>query len=109
MAYDEGVAERLREAMAGRPGVTEKKMFGGLALMVRGNMLMGVLDDSLMARVGPELYEDVLEKDHVREMDFTGKPLKGYVFVDADGFESDADLLAWVELCLRFNATLPAK
>jgi len=79
MAYDEGLAERLRDLFVDRPGITEKKMFGGLAFMYRGHMLVGILEDSLMARVGTTEYADVLKRPHVREMDFTGKPMKGYV------------------------------
>lgn len=109
MAYDEGVAERLRELFEDRRGITEKKMFGGLAFMYRGHMLVGIIEESLMARVGPAEYANALAQAHVREMDFTGKPMKGYVYVDPDGFESDAELNRWVGLCLRFNATLPDK
>jgi len=109
MAYDEGLAERLRDQFVDRPGITEKKMFGGLAFMYRGHMLVGILGDSLMARVGPTEYADALKRPHVREMDFTGKPMKGYVYVDAAGFESDTGLSKWVGLCLRFNESLPPK
>jgi len=109
MAYDEGVAERLRELFLDRPGLTEKKMFGGLAFMYRGHMLVGIIGESLMARIGPAEYEQALKRPHVREMDFTGKPMKGYAYVDPAGFESDSDLGKWVDLCIRFNATLPPK
>ena len=109
MAYDEGLAERLRDLFVDRPGISEKKMFGGLAFMYRGHMLVGILGDSLMARVGPTEYTDALKRPHVREMDFTGKPMKGYVYVDAAGFESDTDLSKWIGLCLRFNESLPPK
>ena len=109
MAYDEGVAERLRDLFVDRPGITEKKMFGGLAFMYRGHMLVGILGDSLMARVGAAEYADSLMRPHVREMDFTGRPMKGYVYVDPAGFESDTDLSNWVGLCIRFNESLPAK
>jgi hypothetical protein len=109
MAYDEGVAERLRELFVDRPGITEKKMFGGLAFMYRGHMLVGILADSLMARVGPAAYAASREQAHVREMDFTGKPMKGYVYVDPAGFGSDTDLSEWIGRCIRFNESLPAK
>lgn len=109
MAYDEGVAERLRELFVDRPGITGKKMFGGLAFLYRGHILAGIIGDSLMARVGPDEYAAALKKPHVREMDFTGKPMKGYVYVDPAGFESDADLGRWVALCIRFNKSLPPK
>jgi len=109
MAYDEGVAERLRDLFVDRPGISEKKMFGGLVFMYRGHMLVGILGDSLMARVGPTEYVDALKHPHVREMDFTGKPMKGSVYVDPAGIESDADLSKWIGLCLRFNEPLPPK
>lgn len=109
MAYDEGVAERIRDLFVDRPGITEKKMFGGLAFMNRGHMLVGILGDSLMARVGPAEYADALKQPHVREMDFTGKPMKGYVYVNPAGIESDTDLSMWVGRCIRFNESLPPK
>lgn len=109
MAFDEGVAQRLREALAGLDGVTEKKMFGGIAFMERGNMCCGVVNDILMARVGPDAYAEALEKPHAREMDFTGKPLKGFVYVDPPGFAEDEQLRAWIDLCRSFTSSLPAK
>jgi hypothetical protein len=109
MAYDEGVAERLRDLFLARPGLTEKKMFGGLAFMYRGHMLVGIIGESLMARIGATEYENVLKRPHVRKMDFTGKPMTGYVYVEPAGFESDSDLQEWVDLCIRFNATLRPK
>lgn len=109
MSYDEGLAERLREALQSQRGIAEKKMFGGLAFMSRGYMFLGILGDVLMARVGPECYEKALSRPHVRVMDFTGKPMKGYVFVDPPGFESDSDLSDWVQRCHRFVQSLPPK
>jgi len=109
MAYDEGIAERLRELFASRPGVTEKKMFGGLAFMYRDHMLVGIIGESLMARVGPDAYAAALRRPFAREMDFTGKPMKGYVYVAPAGSESDEALKSWVDRCLDFNASLPAK
>lgn len=109
MAYDEGVAERIREIFSERRDVIEKKMFGGIAFMVRGHMCCGVVDDTLMARVGPDQYDTALQKDHAREMDFTGKPMKGFVYVDPAGFETDEHLLDWVTLCENFVASLPPK
>lgn len=109
MPYDEGLAERVREALQDHQGISEKKMFGGLAFMHRGYMFVGILADVLMARVGPDAYPEALSKPHVRVMDFTGKPMKGYVFVDPPGFESDSDLSTWVQKCHRFIQTLPPK
>mgnify|MGYP001076593929 CR=1 FL=1 len=109
MAYDEGVAERLRELFSNHDNVAEKKMFGGIAFMVNGNMCCGVVNDTLMARVGPDQYEAALKRPHTRKMDFTGKPLKGFVYVAPEGFESDSDMAGWVKRCRDFVATLPAK
>jgi TfoX/Sxy family transcriptional regulator of competence genes len=109
MAYDEGLAERIREVLQEDPGVTEKRMFGGLAFLTGGYMFVGIVQDQLMARVGPAEYEQALGLPHVREMDFTGKPMKGYLYVDPPGFEADADLAAWVRRCQRFVEALPPK
>ncbi len=109
MAYDEGLAQRLDERLAGRAGVTRKRMFGGLCFLLHGNMFVGIVRDALMVRVGPAAHAGALARPHAREMDFTGRPMKGYVFVDPAGFDSDADLAGWVERALRFVATLPAK
>lgn len=109
MPYDEGLAERLREAFSTRKDVTEKKMFGGIAFMVSGNMCCGVVNDTLMARVGPDHYDTALKRPHARKMDFTGRPLKGFVYVAPEGFESDEDLAGWVQVSLDFVTTLPAK
>ena len=109
MAYDEGLAERLREALQSERGISEKKMFGGVAFMSRDYMFVGIVGDVLMARVGPEYYKKALSRPHVRVMDFTGKPMKGYVFVDPPGFENDADLADWVRRCHHFVRSLPPK
>ena len=109
MAFDEGLAQRLREILAAREDVVEKKMFGGLAFMVSGNMCCGVLGGDLMARVGPGQYASVLRLPHARPMDFTGKPLKGFVYVGHEGIASDHELTVWVERCLEFAGSLPPK
>ena len=109
MAYDERLASRLRQIFAGRADVVEKKMFGGLAFMVGGYMCCGVTDSMLMARVGPAQYEDALAHPDARIMDFTGRPLKGYVYVLPAGLEADDALHGWVERCEQFVATLPPK
>lgn len=109
MSYDEGLAERVRELLHSQQNIAEKKMFGGLAFMSRGYMFIGILGDVLMARVGPEYYEQALSQPYVREMDFTGKPMRGYVFVDPPGFEEDAELYDWVQRCHDFVKSLPPK
>lgn len=109
MAYSEELANRVRVVAKVRPTVTEKKMFGGLAFMLNGNMFCGITENSLMARVGPDHYADSLAKPHVRIMDFTGRPMKGYVYVDPAGIASDQELQSWVELCAEYVQTLPPK
>lgn len=109
MTYDEDLADRIRIYLASRENVIEKKMFGGLAFMLDDYMFVGVNDDRLMARVGPDNYEAALEKPHTRIMDFTGRPLTGYVYVDAPGIESDEALGEWIDLCAAFVQTLPPK
>jgi TfoX/Sxy family transcriptional regulator of competence genes len=102
MAYDEGLAERIRTALAGEDGVVEKKMFGGLAFMVRGHMSVGIVKDDLMVRASPKDCEQWVREPHARPMDFTGRPMSGFLYVDADGYESDADLERWVGRALAF-------
>ena len=109
MAYDERLAQRIRSALQGKRFITEKKMFGGIAFLRSGLMFVGVSDTSLMARVGKENHADSISRKHVREMDFTGKPMKGYVFVDAEGTKTDAQLRFWLERCEQFVSTLPPK
>jgi TfoX/Sxy family transcriptional regulator of competence genes len=109
MGYDESVADRVRKALAGVDGVSEKKMFGGIAFMVRGNMCCGVIRDKLMVRVGPEAYGSMLEKPHVHEMDFTGRPLTGFLYVEAQGFGSSKELKYWVRMATGYALSLPAK
>ena len=109
MAYDEQLADRVRGVLAQRKDVSEKKMFGGLSFMLSGNMCCGVDKDNLMVRVGPEQHEAALAQPHARPMDFTGRALKGMVYVDQEGYRTDAALAAWVKRGVDFAASLPAK
>ena len=109
MAFDEGVAQRIREKLGDRPDIREKMMFGGIAFMHSGHMCCGVVGDVLMARVGPDAYADALARPNTREMDFTGRALKGFVYVDPPGFDEDSQLREWIDLCLSFTGSLPAK
>lgn len=112
MAYDERLAERLRDAYGARvepAHMSERKMFGGLCFMVSGHMSCGIVDDTLMARVGPDAYAEALEQPHARKMDFTGRPMKGMVYVDPQGIQTDAELGNWVERTLAFVRSLPPK
>lgn len=97
MAYDEGLATRVRTALRGREDVLEKKMFGGLTFMVAGKMACGVVHEDLMVRVGIDGHDSALAEPHARPMDFTGRPLRGMVYVDPAGVASDADLARWVD------------
>ena len=109
MPYDDGLAQRIRELLDPRLASTEMRMFGGLAFMVNGHMCVGILQASLMARVGPDAYPDALEQPHVRKMDFTGRPMAGYVFVDPPGIAHDDDLAQWLRVCTTFVQSLPPK
>ena len=109
MSYDEGLAQRIREYLQETENVEEKKMFGGLCFMVSRHMCCGIVDDKLMARVGPDNYEHLLEIDHTQKMDFTGKPMKGMIYVEPDGLKSEKELEFWVEKCLAFIRSLPPK
>ena len=109
MAYDENLAGRIRALLAGNPAVSERKMFGGIAFMVGGNMGCGIVRDELMVRVGPDRYDDAVGQPHARPMDFNGRPSKGMVYVGVDGFQSDSDLAGWVERGVSYAGSLPAK
>ncbi|HYP56099.1 MAG TPA: TfoX/Sxy family protein [Solirubrobacterales bacterium] len=109
MAFDEALAERVREALVGRAEVSERRMFGGIAFMVAGKMAVGIVGDDLMVRLGAEDAERALAEPHVRPMDFTGRPMKNMVFVDSRGTASDQDLAAWVDAGADFAASLPPK
>lgn len=109
MPPDPGLANRLRRALSRYPNVTEKKMFGGIAFMLRGNMCCGVIKKDMMARVGPAGYEKALAEPHARPMDFTGKPLKGFVYVGAKGVADSKGLRRWVKRAADFALSLPAK
>jgi TfoX/Sxy family transcriptional regulator of competence genes len=109
MAYDEGLAERIRSTLQDEFAFTEKKMFGGIAFLLDGRMFVGIVKDDLMVRVGPDHYAASLKRPHVRPMDFTGKPMEGYVYVAPRGVSEDDELERWVRLAAGFVATLPVK
>lgn len=109
MAYSEELASRIRQALAPRADVMERKMFGGLAFMLRGNMCCGVVGDMLMLRLGNEGAAEALGEPHTKPMDFTGKPLKSMVYVGPEGIAALEDLNRWVNRGANFAATLPPK
>jgi TfoX/Sxy family transcriptional regulator of competence genes len=109
MAYDEELAARIRRVFASRDDVEEHRMFGGIAFMVNGHMACGILKDELMVRVGPEAHDEALTKPHVRKLDFTKRPMRGFVIVARDGISSPRSLGAWIRRGLDFVETLPPK
>lgn len=109
MAYDELLAGRVRNLLKRRKEFSERKMFGGICFMIGGNMCCGVTTDELMLRLGEQLAEEALKEPHTREMDFTGKPLKSMIYVEQQGYQSDADLQEWVHRSAEFAASLPVK
>jgi hypothetical protein len=107
MAFDEFLAERIQKVLADKsiPG-EQKKMFGGLAFMINDKMSIGIIKNELMARVGPDFHPEALKKDGARPMDFTGRPMKGYIYVSPEGFDLDTQLEFWVDKCVEFNKVL---
>ncbi len=106
MVYDEVLADRVRSELSGLEGLTERKMFGGIASMLDGKMAVGVIKDDLVVRVGRERHEEVLAQPHVREMDFTGHSIRGFVYVGPEGSRTDGDLATWVSQAVEFVKTL---
>ena len=109
MTYDERLAERVRRALEKREDVVEKQMFGGVAFMIRGHMCCGIVRGSLMVRVDPVLADRWLREAHVRPMDFTGRPMRGFLFVDAAGLVSAPALRKWIARATEFVETKPVK
>jgi TfoX/Sxy family transcriptional regulator of competence genes len=109
MPYDEGLAQRIRDLLDDDPRISEKRMFGGVAFMASGSMAVGIIKDELMVRVGSEAHADALEQPHARVMDFTGRPMRGFVQVAPPGFEDDADLRAWLARGIAYAVTQEKK
>jgi len=109
LAYDEELGDRVREVLLEDGDVDEKKMFGGLAFMVKGNMCCGIVGEDLMLRLGEERAEPALEEPHVRPMDFSGRPMRGYVYVASTGLKDESELRRWIRLARDFVETLPPK
>jgi len=109
VAFDEGLAERVRALLADEVDIQERKMFGGLCFLCAGNMACGIVGNELMVRVGPEAWSDSLEQPHAREMDFTGRSMKGMVYVGVNGFAEDVDLARWVEQGTAYARSLKPK
>ena len=103
MAFDEALAERVRKRLAGISGVEEKKMMGGLTFMLKDKMCLGIVKDELMCRIKPEIHDEAIKKKGCRTMDFTNRPMKGFVFIDQSGMKTEKEFNYWVELALDFN------
>ena len=103
MAYSENLANRIRERLAELPNVEEKEMMGGLTFMYNDKMCIGIIQDELMCRIDPVLHDTAIEKTGCRTMDFTKRPMKGYVMVDDTGIKTKKEFEYWIELCLAFN------
>ena len=109
MAYDEELAARVRDELALEPDVTERKMFGGVCFMLRGNMCCGVMKRDLIVKLGADDHERALSAPHTRPFDFSGRPMKGMIYVAAEGTAADADLQRWIEWAAGRARSLPPK
>lgn len=109
MAYNQNLADRVLERLLSQPGLEEKAMFGGVSFMVQGNFACGVVKDDLCVRVGKDAYDEALASPDARPMDFTGKPMAGWVFVSPSGTADDETLQNWVERGLTYALSLPPK
>jgi TfoX/Sxy family transcriptional regulator of competence genes len=109
MAYSEQLAERIRDALGGRPGIVERKMFGGVAWMLGGNMACGVIGEDLLVRLAREDAAAALAEEGVKPMEFTGRQMRGFVLVDAATIEEDEELGRWVDTGADFALSLPSK
>lgn len=109
MSYDEGLAQRIREVLPVDESLVEKKMFGGVGFMLHGNMACGVNKEDLIVRVGPAGNDEALARPGARPFDFTGRPMKGWIMVGPEGYESDENLQEWLDLGVEFALSLPPK
>ena len=109
MAYNKGLAERIRHALVHRSDIEEKKMFGGVGFMLKGNMACGVNKDDLIIRVGPGSYDEAVIRPHTRPFDMTGRPMRGWVVVEPPGYVTNEDLKKWIDQGVSFALSLPPK
>ncbi len=109
MAYDLTLAERIRKRLTGQSGLSEKTMFGGIGFLLNGNMCCGVLGKEMIVRLDPEEAEKALRKPDSRVFDFSGRPMKGWIFVHGKGVTTGAKLNAWVDMAVRYARSLPPK
>jgi TfoX/Sxy family transcriptional regulator of competence genes len=109
MSFDNHLADRIRKQLANQEGLTEKKMFGGIGFLLNGNMCCGVLGEEVVIRLDPEQTEKALTNKYTREFDFSGRPMKGWIYVGAKAVENETDLKHWVQIGLKYAGSLPPK
>ncbi len=109
MAYNQNLAARIRSHLSPLADITEKKMFGGVGFMVRGNMACGVIGENMVLRVPPWSTGQILTRPHTRPFDFSGKPMTGWIYVEPGGFETEAELQNWIQQGIDYARSLPAK
>jgi TfoX/Sxy family transcriptional regulator of competence genes len=109
MPYSQSLADRIRWALRQNRKIEEKRMFGGVGFLLNGNMLVGVWQSSLVARLGPEQATEALTDPHVKEFDVTGRPMRGWIMVESEGLDADSELAKWIEQAMQFVEMLPAK
>ena len=109
MAFDTKLAERVREQLKKKRGLTEKKMFGGLAFLLNGNMSCGIHRDELIVRLDPEKTEEALRQKNTRIFDLSGRPMRGWILVQAKGLATEATLAKWIQMGVKYASSLPAK
>ena len=109
MAFDEALAGRIRDGLARKKNIKERKMFGCICFLLNGNALVGVWKDRLIARLGPDEGEAALRESHVRAFDITGRPMRNWVAVEPEGVEDDDQLGDWIDRAIKFVKTLPRK
>lgn len=109
MAFDNKLAERIRTQLAKRPGVTEKKMFGGLAFLLNGNMCCGVHGQEMIVRLDPAQTDQALSQRHTRLFDLSGRPMRGWILVQPKGLTTQAAVAKWIQVGVKYASSLPAK
>lgn len=109
MAFDERLAERIRGSLGRRKGLAEKKMFGGIAFLLNGNMCVGIHKSALIVRLAPEDTEAALTQPHTKPFDLTGRPMKGWIVVEPAGLKTEAKLSKWIQVAAQYANALPAK
>ncbi len=109
MPFDETIADRIRPQLVRRAGFAEKRLFSGVGFLLHGNLCVGVWKHWLIARIGPDAYDEALERPGVKEFDITGRPMRGWVMIEPSGIRGDIELNAWIESAVEFVRSLPRK